>query len=538
MPASGSIRTFDLDQPLPLPSPLTWQQVEERFLCIAPEEPNWLVTDRIGAALLAALSWGESLRGALRFAGQATGETPDTLTAALTMLLVDVEQHAFYANAGREELDITTARRSLHIYLTNRCNLRCAQCYMAAGDGRADEELSPAAWRRVLGEFTDLYGPSGVSFSGGEPLLRPDLPDLADEAHGQGHYVTLFSNGTLVSDDMASRLAGVCDCIQLSLDGATPAVHDAIRGPGSFAGTVCAVERLRAQGVRLRVALTVMPQNAADLAAHLVPLLLSLGGTALDVTLNNALPEGRARSGRFCPEPAAMQAAVSGLLAQLRAAGWPGASPRRRRVPRHHCGYGGGLILAANGDVYPCPILGQPVGNVGDAGLAGPAGLTQPDLPGYDGGAHGGMPHLRSAADLRRRLPHPQPARAWRPAPAFVHRADARRPVPGAGRPGRDREVRAWQERLLRRRTTVRRRRAASSTARASAWPDHRPMLHLPACGHGLASEWSLSPRRSPRAALRCGSPSTNNCAWSKPGRSCAMTWSWRRSKRPARFTA
>lgn len=369
MPAASGSRSFDLDQPLALPSPLTWRQVEGRVLCIAPEQPNWLATGPTGAALLAALSWGETPRAALRFAGQATGEAPESLTAALTVLLTAIERQGFYAGADRTELDPATARRMLHIYLTHRCNLRCVQCYMAAGDSRADEELATGEWRRVLDEFTELYGSSSVSFSGGEPLLRPDLCELAGGARARGHFVTLFTNGTLIRDGMASRLAAACDCIQLSLDGATPAVHDAIRGPGSFAATVRAIELLAGLGVRLRIALTVMPENAADLAANLVSLLQTLGGTALDVAMNNALPEGRASSGCFCPEPAAMQAAVAGILRQLWAAGWPGPAPRRPRVPHHNCGYGGGVILAAAGEVYPCPIVGRPAGNVREASL-------------------------------------------------------------------------------------------------------------------------------------------------------------------------
>lgn len=361
---------FDLDQPLALPSPLTWRPVEGRFLCIAPEQPNWLVTDSMGAALLAALSWGETLRAALRFAAQVTGASPDELTAALTALLTAVEQQKFYAGAARAELDVATAKRTLHAYLTNRCNLRCVQCYMAAGEGEREAELTTAEWERVLDEFTALDGPSAVSLSGGEPLLRGDALDLAARARGQGHHVTLFTNGTLVRDaQTADRAAGACDCIQVSLDGASAAVHDAIRGRGTFAATVTALELLAERGVRLRIAVTVMPENAKDLSANLLPLLQRLGGTSLDVAMNNALPEGRASSGRFCPEPAAMQEAVAGILRQLWAAGWPGANPRRPRAPRHNCGYGGGLILAANGDVYPCPILGEPVGNVRAASL-------------------------------------------------------------------------------------------------------------------------------------------------------------------------
>jgi radical SAM protein with 4Fe4S-binding SPASM domain len=69
---------------------------------------------------------------------------------------------------------------------------------------------------------------------------------------------------------------------------------------------------------------------------------------------------------------------VAGILRQLWAAGWPGPAPRRPRAPRHNCGYGGGVIVTADGDVYPCPILGQPAGSVRESSLVEIAGrLTQ-----------------------------------------------------------------------------------------------------------------------------------------------------------------
>ena len=368
--SSSDLVTFDLNQPLDLPSPLSWRQVEGTFLCLAPDQPNWLVTDRLGAALLTALSWGETPRTALHFAGQVTGADPATLLEALKTLLARIEQQQFYAGAPIYELDLATAKRLLHIYLTNRCNLRCPQCYMDAG-GPAGGELATDEWRRVIDQFTAVYGPSLVAFSGGEPLLRPDLFDLAAHARSLGHQLSLFTNGTLISDGQtARRLGALFDWVQVSLDGATPAAHDAVRGTGSFARAVRAIQLLGDTDTRLRIGVTVLPQNAADLRAHLADLLDSLGGTRLAVAVNSAWPEGRARTGHLCPDSGVLDDAVAGILASLQARGWPGDPPRRPRRPRRTCGYGGGVIVAANGDVHPCPVLTRPLGTVRAVSLA------------------------------------------------------------------------------------------------------------------------------------------------------------------------
>ena len=99
---------------------------------------------------------------------------------------------AVYADAPVKELDLSTARRMLHAYLTNRCNLRCPQCYMNAG-GQPKEELATEEWLRVLDDFTRANGESVVSFSGGEPLLRRDLFEIAAHARNQGHEIFLFT---------------------------------------------------------------------------------------------------------------------------------------------------------------------------------------------------------------------------------------------------------------------------------------------------------------------------------------------------------
>jgi radical SAM protein with 4Fe4S-binding SPASM domain len=366
-------RTVELDQPLDLPPSLSWHQIEDAYLFIAPGQPNWVTTDRLGATLLLAMSWGETPRAALRFAGQAMGKPPETLVEALKALLTELARRRFHAGTPVETLDLSTARRMLHLYVTNRCNLHCPHCYMDAGMP-SGEELTTSEWCRLIDRFTECVGESAVSFSGGEPLVRRDFFDIAAHAKSRGHRTMLLSNGTLIDNEAcAARLADMFDWIQVSLDGATPAVHDALRGTGSFRRTMQAIHLLAGEDVRLRIAVTVMSQNASDLSAHLVDRLGEID-KRVDVAVNGAWPEGRARSNRVCAT-VVTDDAVANILSQLREAGWTGAPPRRRRRPRHTCGYGGGIIVSAGGDVHPCPVLHRSLGNVRTAAL--PDLLTQ-----------------------------------------------------------------------------------------------------------------------------------------------------------------
>ncbi len=126
--------------------------------------------------------------------------------------------------------------------LTFRCNLRCQYC--GACDARGDE-LGTEAIQSSLGKLRAL-GAGWVTFGGGEPLLRKDLPEILRHAKGLGFQVFLSTNGTLLPQN-AGILQWV-DHVNLSLDGGRE-THDAVRGAGSFDKTIAAIEVCRKAGV-------------------------------------------------------------------------------------------------------------------------------------------------------------------------------------------------------------------------------------------------------------------------------------------------
>jgi MoaA/NifB/PqqE/SkfB family radical SAM enzyme len=122
-------------------------------------------------------------------------------------------------------------------HLTERCNLRCRHCYQGIVAAEMSKEEIYQAIRNVqatikswVTEYDLAISPS-FHFTGGEPILRTDLPYILDYAGQCGFSTSLLSNGTLISADVAGQLqkAGVRD-VQVSLDG-TEKIHDGIRGP-------------------------------------------------------------------------------------------------------------------------------------------------------------------------------------------------------------------------------------------------------------------------------------------------------------------
>ena len=153
--------------------------------------------------------------------------------------------------------------------LIRRCNLTCQHCYASAANKDFAGELDTAEVFRVM---DDLYD-SGVRvliLSGGEPLMRPDIFEIAARAKAKGMYTGLSSNGTLIDEHNVGHIASVgFDYIGVSLDG-IGATHDAFRGlPGSFEQSMRGIRLCHAHGMKVGVRFTMTEENAHDLPALL-----------------------------------------------------------------------------------------------------------------------------------------------------------------------------------------------------------------------------------------------------------------------------
>jgi len=151
--------------------------------------------------------------------------------------------------------------------ITLACNLRCGHCGSRAGRARPDE-LTTDECLDVVDQLAEL-GCELVTLSGGEPTLRPDWDRIAAAIHGRGIKVNLVTNGVYArpedADDIARRAAAAgLSNIGVSVDG-PPAVHDRIRGVGTFARTEDAIRRFVAAGVPVGVMTTVNTLNLAHL---------------------------------------------------------------------------------------------------------------------------------------------------------------------------------------------------------------------------------------------------------------------------------
>ena len=152
--------------------------------------------------------------------------------------------------------------------LTRRCNLECAHCYIAAGPHEsATSELATAECLRIVDELLAVNPAPMLILSGGEPLLRDDLAEIAAYASRRGATVVVGTNGTLLTDERITALqdAGVRG-VAVSIDSLRPTYHDNFRhGKGSLADTVAALGRLREHKLDFIVQTTVTKGNRVEL---------------------------------------------------------------------------------------------------------------------------------------------------------------------------------------------------------------------------------------------------------------------------------
>ncbi len=150
---------------------------------------------------------------------------------------------------------------------TQACNLRCVHCYAKADAQVHDRELSHQEALAVLDDLAD-FGVPVVLFSGGEPLMRRDLVDLAHHAVGKGMRAVISTNGTLIDEATAERLRDVgLSYVGVSLDGMEE-VNDRFRGKkGAFRDAMRGIRNCKDAGLKVGLRFTMNRMNAREIPA-------------------------------------------------------------------------------------------------------------------------------------------------------------------------------------------------------------------------------------------------------------------------------
>ena len=155
--------------------------------------------------------------------------------------------------------------------VTRACNLKCVHCYAQAVDRTYEKELNHEQGLNLIDDMAN-FGVPVVLFSGGEPLMRPDLVELANYAVSKGMRAVISTNGTLISKDKARELKEVgLSYVGVSLDGMEE-VNDRFRGrKGAFRDAMTGIMNCREVGLKVGLRFTINRMNTAE-----VPLIFDL----------------------------------------------------------------------------------------------------------------------------------------------------------------------------------------------------------------------------------------------------------------------
>ena len=264
--------------------------------------------------------------------------------------------------------------------LTRKCNLRCPHCYMEGGAAEVDE-LSTEECLGLIDEMKGL-GTEMLILTGGEPLLRRDIYQIARTASETGMWVVMGTNGVLVNDHVAAKMV---ECgvkgVGISIDSIDPAKHNSFRGgPNAWEHSVRALETCKKHGLEVLVQTTVMEMNR-----HEIPELIAfardkgawsfnlyfLVQTGRGQQMNDLSPE---ETDTMLRDLVRQQDGYRPMLVRSKCA------PQFKQIA-YEMGQGGlesGGCMAGTqycritpgGDVTPCPYMTVIAGNVRERGFA------------------------------------------------------------------------------------------------------------------------------------------------------------------------
>ncbi len=268
--------------------------------------------------------------------------------------------------------------------ITSRCNIRCAFCYAScrctsdpSTDPDHSRELTTAQFKDILTKIRREAEVPSVSFTGGEPLLRPDLPELIRYAARTLHMrVNLITNGTLITPAIAQTLhrEGLASA-QVSIESSDPEIHDRITGvTGSWEKSVSGLNALAAADVHVHPHTTICRMNQNTIAG-MAAFAKNIGIPRFSA--NMMIPAGRGIDPQLGVTYSELSDILHGVIDAAESAGvrfmWYSPTPLCLFNPIAHqlgnkgCSACEGLLsVDPAGQILPCSSWREPLGSLLD----------------------------------------------------------------------------------------------------------------------------------------------------------------------------
>lgn len=336
----------DISKNYPLPTDVAIVHYNDKILCISPETAKWIVLDNENQLKI---FWN------LKYSSiQKILDKGEFAIIDVKNVVTQLEARHFCSS---HVVGVKDSSKTMHFYMTNKCNLHCPHCYMYSGKSN-NNELSTTEILNLLSDFKSSGG-ENITFSGGEPTTRQDFKEIIISAHDIGLKVRILSNGILWNNDMVDKLSPYIDSIQISIDGYSEESNALIRGKGNFEKSLSTIERLLHNNVNTSIAIT---PSLETLKSHIdeyyqfaMKMSKRFGSKKLLIKFSEGLLSGR----EICPsekQNTEYYELMQNLQRKLHGNDYDTLSFARvfrEDVIMDNCMFGM-LVIASNGDVFFC----------------------------------------------------------------------------------------------------------------------------------------------------------------------------------------
>lgn len=239
-------KEIDIEKYYKIPEDIRIVRYNQKIIVIAVETASWIILDNENQLYFFELLRKHSLKEAILLF---QGEKID-----IQNTIIQIEAKGFENTTVTHFIDT-----SIHLYLTNKCNMKCPHCYMYAGKENLNELTTEEVFN-ILRLFKK-YGGTSIILSGGEITMREDLYDIVKYGYSQGLKMELLTNGVLWTNELIEKIYPYITRIQISIDGFSEEKNAEIRGRGNFEKALETLDKFIKKGISTELAITPLYTN-------------------------------------------------------------------------------------------------------------------------------------------------------------------------------------------------------------------------------------------------------------------------------------
>ena len=318
----------------------------DKYIFINPNIPRWIVTNDLGRLILLLFNGENSYEEIISTAVEGIGESRREMIRSFCESIIS---SGLLDAIGPKQKEHRMLLSSVHLSLSDHCNLNCTYCYARERVEKKYPALSFQEYQTIIDDILDINPNVFFTLTGGEPLLNADCLRIAEYIKSKNARVFLLSNGLLINESKISKIAELFDLVTLSIDGPNDSIHALTRGH-NYAKVIRAVELLDEHRVDYTLSMTVTKDNIGYIEQ-----MAKLFGNHM-----NFAPY-------FPVSSESSSLAISGIEYYNALKSAAGVRPlaycestldNAIDSPCHKCAIGDGAFsISATGDVYPCQLI-------------------------------------------------------------------------------------------------------------------------------------------------------------------------------------